>query len=94
MPLLPRTRSRQSVAPSGRTVGAAAGLVAVLVALLVFLIMFAAGWRSVPPDKVLLHYSGGPTQGTHFKEIVSPGSSTSFYGLLEHFYFLPATQRY
>jgi regulator of protease activity HflC (stomatin/prohibitin superfamily) len=74
-------------------VGAAAGLVAVLVALLVFLIMFAAGWRSVPPDKVLLHYSGGPTQGTHFKEIVSPGSSTSFYGLLEHFYFLPATQR-
>jgi regulator of protease activity HflC (stomatin/prohibitin superfamily) len=47
----------------------------------------------VPPDKLLLHYTGGPVQGTHFKEEVSPGTRTKFYGLLENFYFLPATQR-
>ena len=60
---------------------------------LVFLIIFISGWRSVPPDKLLLHYTGGPVQGTHYKEEVSPGTRTTFYGLLENYYFLPATQR-
>src|SRR5205823_11563807 len=60
---------------------------------LVLLIIFIGGWKSVPPDKLLLHYTGGPIQGTHFKEEVSPGTRTRFYGLLENFYFLPSTQR-
>ena len=68
------------------------GAVAVVVGL-VWFVMFLAGWRSVPPDKVLLHYTGGPVQGTHFKQLVAPGTHTRFYGLLEHYYYLPATQR-
>ena len=63
---------------------------------IVFIVLFSIfirGWRSVPPDKLLLHYTGGPIQGTHFEEEVSPGTRTKYYGLLENFYFLPATQR-
>jgi regulator of protease activity HflC (stomatin/prohibitin superfamily) len=59
----------------------------------IWLIMFIQGWKSVPPDKFLLHYTGGPIQGTHYKEEVPPGTHTKFYGLLENYYFLPATQR-
>ena len=51
------------------------------------------GLRSVPVDKVALHYTGGPIQGQHFEKVVEPGTSTRFYGLLEHLYELPATQR-
>jgi regulator of protease activity HflC (stomatin/prohibitin superfamily) len=90
---MPRSRALDLPPRSGRVAVVAGATVVALVALLVLFIMFAAGWRSVPPDKVLLHYTGGPTQGTHFKQIVEPGSSTHFYGLLEHYYFLPATQR-
>jgi len=79
-----------------RRLPGAAVLVAAGIAVIIgfiFLIIFIRGWRSVPPDKLLLHYTGGPIQGTHFKEEVSPGTRTKFYGLLENFYFLPATQR-
>ena len=69
----------------------AAGIGAIIA--LIFLVIFIGGWKSVPPDKLLLHYTGGPIQGTHFKEEVSPGTRTKFYGLLENYYFLPATQR-
>lgn len=61
--------------------------------LLFFGISFIRGWKSVPPDKLLLHYTGGPIQGQHFKESIDPGTSTQFYGLMENYYFLPTTQR-
>jgi hypothetical protein len=59
----------------------------------VWFVLFVSGWKSVPPDKVMLHYTGGPVQGTHFKQVVAPGTRTKFYGLLEHYYELPSTQR-
>ena len=59
----------------------------------VWLGLFIGGWKSVPVDKVALHYSGGPIQGEHFEAVVGPGTRTRFYGLLEHLYELPATQR-
>lgn len=61
--------------------------------LFVWLAMFVAGWKSVPVDKIALHYSGGPIEGEHFEKVVPPGSRTQFYGLLENVHFLPATQR-
>lgn len=64
-----------------------------LVFALVFFLLFLGGWKSVPVDKVALHYTGGPVQGTHFKEVVAPGTHTRFYGLLEKLYELPSTQR-
>lgn len=69
------------------------GVLIVAVVLVAWLVMFAMGWKSVPPDKIMLHYSGGPTQGVHFKEVVQPGTNTKFYGLLENYYYLPSTQR-
>src|ERR1700752_1651739 len=61
--------------------------------LFVWFIMFIEGWKSTPPDKLALHYTGGPIQGTHFKEVVPPGQGAHFIGLLEHWYLLPSTQR-
>ena len=55
--------------------------------------VFLVGWKSVPPDKIMLHYTGGPIQGQHFKEVVPPGTHTKLYGVLENYYLLPATQR-
>ncbi len=55
--------------------------------------MFVRGWRSVPVDKVVLHYTGGPFEGEHFEKVVAPGTRTRFYGLLERLYELPSTQR-
>jgi len=68
-------------------------VVVILIVAVVWGIMFMGGWKSVPPDKVMLHYTGGPVQGTHFVKEVDPGTGTHFYGLLEHYYYLPATQR-
>ncbi len=53
----------------------------------------ASTWASVPPDMIMLHYTGGPLQGTHFKEVIQPGTGVQFLGLRENPYMLPATQR-
>ena len=90
LPHLPHPDLRR---PAGARIVGALSLAVVAVVALVFFFMFLAGWRSVPPDKVLLHYSGGPVQGTHFKSVVAPGTHTKFYGLLERYYYLPSTQR-
>ena len=66
------------------------GLVLVLIAGCVVVLQ---GWKSVPADKVALHYTGGPIEGEHFVKVVPPGTGARFYGLLDHLYELPATQR-
>lgn len=73
----------------------AIGLAVFVVVAIVGVVWFmaTASWVSVPPDKIALHYTGGPIQGTHFKAIIQPGTGTKFYGLLENIYQLPATQR-
>ncbi len=75
--------------------GVVAGTALVLAAIgcVAFLMMFIGGWKSVPVDKVALHYTGGPIQGQHFEEVVAPGTRARFYGLLEQLHELPATQR-
>lgn len=85
-----RTESGQS--ETSLVVWGVVGTIAVIF-LLIFGISFIRGWKSVPPDKLLLHYTGGPIQGQHFKESIDPGTSTQFYGLMENYYFLPTTQR-
>lgn len=83
---------RPPVTPAGPVVATAALVVAVM-GVVAWLIMFMRGWGSVPVDKVVLHYTGGPIEGEHFERVVNPGSGTRFYGLLDHIYDLPATQR-
>lgn len=58
-----------------------------------FVFAWAATWEAVPPDKIMLHYTGGPLDGTHFVEVVQPGTGRAFYGLAESLYYLPATQQ-
>ncbi len=87
-----RFAPRPLEARSGSVVAIAA-LVAGAIGLVAWLIMFFAAWRSVPVDKVVLHYTGGPIEGEHFERVVSPGSGTRFYGLLDSVHELPATQR-
>ena len=76
---------------SRRAVGAIAAGIMVVIGGMVLVGM--ATWDAVPPDKIMLHYTGGPLDGTHFVEVVQPGTGTSMYGLLENLYFLPSTQR-
>jgi hypothetical protein len=83
----------------GRSSSPVAGVVAgalllvTVVTPLVAAAMFLSGWKSVPVDKVALHYSGGPIEGEHFESVVAPGTKTRFYGFLDRLYELPATQR-
>ena len=75
-----------SVVPAGLFVVGGLGL-------LIWLVMFMDGWKSVPVDKLGLHYTGGPWEGEHFQSVVAPGTRSRFYGLLDNVYELPATQR-
>lgn len=73
-----------------------AGIILVVIAAFVLAaIVWVAGatYEAVPVDKIALHYTGGPIQGTHFVNVVAPGTHTKYYGEFEHLYFLPATQR-
>src|SRR5881394_2821741 len=65
----------------------------VVIAILAIFFFATATWTSVPPDKIALHYTGGPFQGTHFKGVIQPGTNAKFYGVMENIYSLPATQR-
>lgn len=71
----------------------AIGLAAIAAVIAVVWFLAAATWTAIPPDKIALHYTGGPIQGTHFKDVIQPGTGTHFYGLMENIYQLPATQR-
>lgn len=78
-------------APTRAGVLVALGAIVALIAVMV--LPFITTWDAVPPDKIMLHYTGGPVDGTHFKEVVQPGTGTRIYGMMENLYFLPATQR-
>lgn len=80
--------SRNSSEPIPFGCGAAAIVVAVLVLLGFFVFIGVGTYESVPPDKVALHYTGGPIEGTHYVEIVEPGTGAKFYGLSENIYKL------
>lgn len=74
--------------------GVIIGGIAIVFAVIAFIFFMVAGtYESVPPDKIALHYTGGPIQGTHFVGVIQPGTGAKFYGLLENIYMLPATQR-
>ena len=49
--------------PIPRSPVVSAALLAGTVCFVVLLTMFVRGWKSVPVDKVALHYTGGPIQG-------------------------------
>lgn len=85
--------SSSSSSSGARAIAWILGGIAAFVVFIWLVLFIFTGWKSTPPDKLALHYTGGPIQGVHFKEIVGPGHGTSFVGLLEHWYLLPSTQR-
>lgn len=60
---------------------------------LVFVGLIFGAWRSTPVDKIGLHYSGGPIEGTKFQKVVPPGSGRRFLGIADNLILLPVTQR-
>lgn len=53
----------------------------------------AVTWRATPVDKIGLHYTGGPIEGTQFVSVIEPGAGRRFLGLSDELVLLPATQR-
>lgn len=88
-----RERPLQAVQRSiGRAVRfVVVGAVAIVVLVLIGLVFGA--WRSTPVDKIGLHYSGGPIEGTKFQKVVDPGSGRRFLGFADTLVLLPVTQR-
>src|SRR5437763_16636421 len=82
---------RMQQPPTGRAVAIGAVLLVFVIALVVWIA--GATYQAVPVDKIALHYTGGPIQGTHFVSVVQPGTRTKYYGEFDHVYYLPATQR-
>lgn len=71
------------------------GLLACIIAVVVLVGGFfvAVTYEGTPPDKIGLHYSGGPFDGTHFEGVLSPGTSNQVLGLDENLYLIPSTTR-
>lgn len=55
----------------------------------------SAGCASVNPrpDEAALGYTGGPIQGTHFKDAFDPGSGLHWLGVLDEWFLYPTTVR-
>lgn len=85
-----RLRTVDSAEPNipARTIGFIA-----IIFTLVFALLGTMSLYAVPPDKVALHYSGGPIDGVHYVEQLRPGTSLSFLGLNENVYYYPSTTR-
>ena len=52
-----------------------------------------ATFKSVPVDKIGLHYTGGLFQGQKFQGVIQPGTNTKYYGEFDKIFLLPSTQR-
>jgi regulator of protease activity HflC (stomatin/prohibitin superfamily) len=57
--------------------------------------VLCAGCASVNPrpDEAALGYSGGPIQGTHFKDAFNPGSGLHWLGVFDEWFLYPTTVR-
>lgn len=55
----------------------------------------AVGCASVnpEPDQAALGYTGGPMQGTHFRDVFEPGSGLHWLGVFDGSYLYPTTVR-
>lgn len=62
-----------------------------LVALVIVFLVFS--WGSTERDEYGLVYSAGPFEGQHYQELIQPGSSLRFLGVLDYMDTLPANQR-
>ena len=69
----------------------AVGIV-VAVVLLAFVPTIASSFKKTPADRVGISYGGGPFEGTHFQQIVQPGSNLFFNGFADPLYLYPSDQ--
>lgn len=65
-------------------------LVAIMVIGLLSLFM---AWKKTPQSHIGLSYGGGPFEGEHFQQVVSPGHGLFFNGWFDKLYLYPVTQR-
>lgn len=88
-----RSRMRSERGDTGD--GAFIGLICCGVLAVLFLLVGLIGttYEGTPPDKIGLHYTGGPFDGTHYVGVIQPGSGKQLLGLSENLYLLPARQR-
>jgi regulator of protease activity HflC (stomatin/prohibitin superfamily) len=70
-------------------------LVLIIVPILVIALlpMIAGAFKKTPRDQFGISYGGGPFEGTHFQQIVKPGSGLFFNGWFDKLYLYPADQR-
>jgi hypothetical protein len=66
---------------------------AVAFVVLIVLIVFITGFKKTPRDQVGLSYGGGPIEGAHFQQVVTPGHGLFFNGVQDKLYLYPVTQR-
>ncbi len=85
--------SAEGFGRQGKRVLRLGALVVVGIVLLTFVGLLFGAWRSTPVDKIGLHYSGGPIEGTKFQKVVPPGSGRRFLGFADSLILLPVTQR-
>lgn len=71
------------------------GLLACVVVVVVVIVGFfgSVTWKGTPPDKIGLHYTGGPLQGTHYVGVIQPGTGKRMLGLRENLFPIPSTTR-
>lgn len=86
-----RRRSESGQISDGVAAAVAIGVAIFIIGAIVWIA--GATYEAIPVDKIGLHYTGGPIQGTHFVSVLAPGTHTKYYGEFEHIYLLPATQR-
>ena len=70
-----------------------AGLVIGGLLVVIVLIVFLSGFKKTPRDQVGLSYGGGPIEGAHFQQVVTPGHGLFFNGIADKLYLYPVTQR-
>lgn len=77
--------------PKTRSIWKGAAIGVVVLAALIWL--GGATFKSVPVDKIGLHYTGGLFQGQKFQGVIQPGTNTKYYGEFDKIFLLPSTQR-
>lgn len=79
---------RRGIRISAETV---AGIVAAIV--VIGLLSFFLAWKKTPQSHLGLSYGGGPFEGEHYQQTVTPGHALFFNGWFDKLYLYPVTQR-
>lgn len=88
-------RARKSKEGSGFHLGPLRGAVLVLVGVVALAMIPAIGsaFAKTPKDRIGITYGGGPIEGSHYQEVIQPGSGLFFKGFFDPLYLYPSDQQ-